>query len=313
MAYVNFWKLPAAQYNPSTHSNGIFQCSDTGDTYIFGVLNTSLSEENKSNIEKIIQGINTLGPVTHVMDENAFIVEGGQVKLKFECVDCLNSPESKSEHKEVIPEATTSQNGLMSASDKTKISELYTKSEIDQKLTDMTPSIGENGNWFVGGVDSGVPSKGADGVSLGEIALVQTTGTSTESVMSQNAATEKFSELDEKINNRTTEYNVSVNHPTEGIDGGNKYTLETAIAKVPELLRNVGIKCSFLDNDNLFNTWEYEGGTFTSTGSWRKVGNGDVVGMNPYFPFAESATFYTQEANKSGLSREEAETLIFGI
>lgn len=200
MAYVNFWKLPAAQYNPSTHGEGIFQCSDTGDTYIFGVLNTSLSEENKSNVEKIIQGINTLGPVTHVMDTNAFIIEDGQVKLNFECVDCLNSPEDKSEHKEAIPEATTSQNGLMSAADKAKISELYTKSEIDQKLTDMTPSIGENGNWFVGGVDSGVPSKGADGVSLGEIALVQTTGTSAESVMSQNAVTEKFSELESKTN-----------------------------------------------------------------------------------------------------------------
>lgn len=33
MAYVQFWKLPAAQYNPSTHGEGIFQCSDTGDTY----------------------------------------------------------------------------------------------------------------------------------------------------------------------------------------------------------------------------------------------------------------------------------------
>lgn len=141
MAFVEFWKLPAAQYNPSTHGKGIFQCSDTGDTYIFGVLNTSLSEENKSKVEKIIQGISQLGPVTHVMDENAFIIEDGQVKLNFECVDCLNSPEGKSEHKEAIPEATVSQNGLMSASDKAKISELYTKSEIDQKLTDMTAAI----------------------------------------------------------------------------------------------------------------------------------------------------------------------------
>lgn len=271
MAYVNFWKLPAAQYNPSTHGKGIFQCSDTGDTYIFGVLNTSLSEENKSNAEKIIQGINQLGPVTHVMDKNAFIIEDGQVKLNFECIDCLNSPESKSEHKEAIPEATTSQNGLMSASDKAKVSELYTKNEIDQKLTDMTPSIGENGNWFVGGVDSGAPSKGADGVSLGEIALVQTTGTSAESVMSQNAVTEKFSELDSHISKITTEYNVSLFHPTEGVDGGNKYTLETAIAKVPAELRNVGIKCSFLDDGGKLQTWEYLGGAWAA-GSFSQVG-----------------------------------------
>ena len=129
MAFVEFWKLPAAQYNPSTHGKGIFQCSDTGDTYIFGVLNTSLSEENKSNLEKISQGIGTLGPITHVLDENAFIIEGGKVKLNFECVDCRNSPANKSTHKVAIPEATTSQNGLMSAADKTKVNKLVTNGD----------------------------------------------------------------------------------------------------------------------------------------------------------------------------------------
>lgn len=126
MAYVQFWKLPAAQYNPSTHGKGIFQCSDTGDTYIFGVLNTSLSEENKSNVEKIIQGAKTLTSVTHVLDEGAFIVEGGKVKLSFECVSFLKSPTDKAGHKAAIPEATTSQNGLISASDKTKVNKLVT-------------------------------------------------------------------------------------------------------------------------------------------------------------------------------------------
>lgn len=58
MAYVNFWKLPAAQYNPLIHGKGIFQCTDTGDTYIFGILNSGsgggsdslvLSYENELN------------------------------------------------------------------------------------------------------------------------------------------------------------------------------------------------------------------------------------------------------------------------
>lgn len=124
MAFVEFWKLPAAQYNPSTHGKGIFQCSDTGDTYIFGVLNTSLSEENKSNVEKIIRGVKTLSSATHVLDEQAFIVEEGKVKLHFACVAYLNSPTGKSDHKVAIPEATTSRNGLMSASDKTKVNRL---------------------------------------------------------------------------------------------------------------------------------------------------------------------------------------------
>lgn len=44
---------------------------------------------------------------------------------------------------------------------------------------DVAPTIGENGNWYINGKDTGKPSKGtdgkngADGVSLGEIALVQ--------------------------------------------------------------------------------------------------------------------------------------------
>ena len=49
----------------------------------------------------------------------------------------------------------------------------------------------------------------------------------------------------------TTEYNVSVQHPTGGISGSNKYTLETAIQKIPAELRTVGIKCSFIGEDGI--------------------------------------------------------------
>lgn len=57
MAFVNFWKLPSTDYDAEQHSGGIFQCSDTGDTYIFGVLNSGsggsdslvLSYENELN------------------------------------------------------------------------------------------------------------------------------------------------------------------------------------------------------------------------------------------------------------------------
>ena len=66
----------------------------------------------------------------------------------------------------------------------------------------------------------------------------------------------------------TTEYNVSVHHPTEGIGGTNKYTLEMAIQKIPAELRTVGIKCSFLTEDNSVQTYVYQGGTFTSADSW---------------------------------------------
>lgn len=43
------------------------------------------------------------------------------------------------------------------------------------------------------------------------------------------------------------EVNVSKIYPTGGIDGTNKYTLDTAIAMIPASLRNVGIKCSFIN------------------------------------------------------------------
>ena len=61
------------------------------------------------------------------------------------------------------------------------------------------------------------------------------------------------------------EVNVSKIYPTGGIDGTNKYTLETAIAKVPASLRNVGIKCSFLDDAGQLETWEYLGGSWNAS------------------------------------------------
>ena len=60
-------------------------------------------------------------------------------------------------------------------------------------------------------------------------------------------------------------------YPTGGIDGTNKYTLETAIAMIPASLRNVGIKCSFLDDGGKLQTWEYLGGAWAA-GSFSQVG-----------------------------------------
>lgn len=65
--------------------------------------------------------------------------------------------------------------------------------------------------------------------------------------------------LDTRIKNITTEYNVSLFHPKQGIDGGNKYTLETAIALVPEQYRNIGLKCSFVGENGESEAWEYLG------------------------------------------------------
>lgn len=68
-------------------------------------------------------------------------------------------------------------------------------------------------------------------------------------------------------------------YPTGGIDGTNKYTLETAIAKIPASLKTVGIKCSFLTVDGNFETWTYQGGTYNNADSWMQGGSGSGGNM----------------------------------
>ena len=83
-------------------------------------------------------------------------------------------------------------------------------------------------------------------------------------------------EMQKALLNNITDYNVSKHHPTEGIGGTNKFTLETAIKLIPESLRSVGIKCSFLDNaDNSFKTYKYFGSidNFTNTNLWMNLNN----------------------------------------
>ena len=68
------------------------------------------------------------------------------------------------------------------------------------------------------------------------------------------------------------EVNISNIYPTGGMGGSNKYTLETAIAKVGEELRHAGLKVTFLNEEGTTETWEYQGGTFTSAESWIQCG-----------------------------------------
>lgn len=66
---------------------------------------------------------------------------------------------------------------------------------------DIAPTIGENGHWYINGVDTGKPSRGEDGVSLGEISLVQDLGTDPGSegkVISQKGISLKIKEMEEK-------------------------------------------------------------------------------------------------------------------
>ena len=71
------------------------------------------------------------------------------------------------------------------------------------------------------------------------------------------------------INKLFNEINVSVVYPTSGIGRTNKFSLEGAIAQVPQELRNIGLKVSFLNNSGLVETWEFAGGVFENIENWK--------------------------------------------
>lgn len=77
--------------------------------------------------------------------------------------------------------------------------------------------------------------------------------------------------LQNYLNKRVTELNISVLYPTQGIGGTNKYDLATAIAQVPSEYRTIqGVKITFINNETgKTETWVYDGGTFTTVSNWK--------------------------------------------
>ena len=81
------------------------------------------------------------------------------------------------------------------------------------------------------------------------------------------------------INNRTSEYNVSLNHPTSGLSGSNKYDLLSAIAQVPAELRTDGLTVSFLNSAGDTEKWEFGGGSW-AIGSFEQVGGKKIIELS---------------------------------
>ena len=81
------------------------------------------------------------------------------------------------------------------------------------------------------------------------------------------------------INNRTSEYNVSLNHPTSGLSGSNKYDLLSAIAQVPAELRTGGLTVSFLNESGDTEKWEFSGGSWV-VGSFSQVGEKGISNLD---------------------------------
>ncbi|MCG4768903.1 hypothetical protein L0O88_07350 [Bacteroides nordii] len=60
--------------------------------------------------------------------------------------------------------------------------------------------------------------------------------------------------------NSLTDYIVSYLHPTEGENGTNVYTLNTAVAKIPQDIRKEGMTCTFLSEEG-WRSYKYIGAT----------------------------------------------------
>ena len=89
--------------------------------------------------------------------------------------------------------------------------------------------------------------------------------------------TQSITSLGTKIDKRTTEYNVSVNNPTSGTNGGNKYDLSTAIGQVPSELRAEGLKVSFLNSAGKPESWKYQGGSWAVASFIQESAGGNKI------------------------------------
>lgn len=141
MSYVQFWKGPASGYNAETHGEGIYQCTDTGDTYVFGVLNKGASEGGSDLVigettgtafdggrGKAVEDNIKILPKTIVLGSdysgNVFTVTPTQTAVNIHGISKVVGEEDSITHNEssfVIPSATPSKAGAMSATDKKKL------------------------------------------------------------------------------------------------------------------------------------------------------------------------------------------------
>lgn len=114
------------------------------------------------------------------------------------------------------------------------------------------------------------------------------------------------------VDERTNELNISALYPTNGIDGGNKYTLETAIAQVPAEYRVQGVKVTFTNENEDTETWEYKGGTWIATNFAEIDAKSLAVLQNETTPFSNIATFGINTGG-SGIDKDEAYDVVKAI
>lgn len=114
---INFYKGLEENYSSEQHSEGIYQCTDTGNTYVFGVLN---EDEGGVQIDALPQNI-----ITTIDSATA-----GDASVQFNVRKSVKNTENGQYDTEVLDKqiqiaaATTGMAGVMSATDKTNLDNL---------------------------------------------------------------------------------------------------------------------------------------------------------------------------------------------
>lgn len=82
-------------------------------------------------------------------------------------------------------------------------------------------------------------------------------------------------QMETSLTNMINEYNVSKLFPTGGVDGGDTYTLEGAIAllnsKLTASQKTVGIKLAFKDNGTIMKEYLYKGDNIENVNNWEDI------------------------------------------
>ena len=104
-------------------------------------------------------------------------------------------------------------------------------------------------------------------------------------------------ELQTPLTSLINEYNVSTLFPTSGIDGTNKYDLQTAINLLDEKLapeqKTVGIKVAFYTKTSESEFYQFSGDSFNSVDSWSQL-----VYAGEYIDNPEYLRVYVDSNNK---------------
>lgn len=116
-------------------------------------------------------------------------------------------------------------------------------------------------------------------------------------------ATNKANEVVNNFQNYITEYNVSLLHPTGGINGTAQYTLDKAIMVIPKEYQRVGIKVTFLDTTNTINTYLYNGIKWDNSNSWSRLDSESILKTQ------EGESFVAQSFSYLMITNEEKQYL----